>query len=309
MFALGCSLGFYAAPVKAQENGPQADTTALQARGEVSSWYSSFRDSDKSRLSQYNTAAKIFADQNQNFQYIFTRGNYRDIGVDHVYENRHSLAWGWNKEDVALKLLYKYRDWAKLKDSHNYALEGSSPVGWLQNVSVGHSYDHTETAKAILHKIKFYKNYILINQALNERWSVASYFQRNLYNDGNRRTMIREGIYYALWQKPLIKLGYEFVSQDSKSTSPHYWSPHKQRTHQGKLSFSGAVLSSKLRYDLSYYFGFAQAKGEEDIWIHSGAATLTYQLSKNWNIFFNMENSTEPTYRYYTFDVGFRFQF
>ncbi len=237
------------------------------------------------------------------------QGSFKEPGISTVDENTYSLGALHREHKKNYKISYKYRDFSEIQDAHNYKLEYKGPLFFIDQVRLKHGYENVTTARAARAGVKYFENSFALDQTLPLNFFLTSRYQFNRYNDSNKRHSERAGLFYTLFKKPNMKIGYEADYKDSEFHSRDYSTPESLRIHQAKIRLYDDVAGSRLYYDVSYGAGYAFEKGVENKRIESVEIYIEYNVTDSFSCYVYYDLFEDPTYNGETVQGAVKFRF
>jgi len=136
----------------------------------------------------------------------------------------------------------------------------------------------------------------------NRYWFFSSKYKRSHYSDKNNQNTIFSRLEYRLWQKPYLKLYYNFYYSDwADQTNNGYFNPKSIFSNTGGI-YGSIHLWKKLFWENQFSMGYEVQKPKQSRPTYYVSTSLNYALPHNVGLFTRAEyflaNDTNPSKRY-----------
>ncbi|OGX24706.1 MAG: hypothetical protein A3J51_02870 [Omnitrophica WOR_2 bacterium RIFCSPHIGHO2_02_FULL_45_21] len=239
----------------------------------------------------------------------YARAILKGEGMSKIGENEYSLSAYYKEGFTSLRLAYFYRDFSSANEAHNFLADLKFPLLFIDSVNFISSYENIETAKAVQAKAKMFRNSVALYKDLPYNFRLYGRFQHAGYNDDNERNTVKAELYYLLFKKPDISVGYEFTYDNTKFSSSNYYSPDNLIMNQAGLRLKESFFKHRLSCDIGYGLGYATEEGAEGRTVHSAGGNLRYRLTAKAELFASLNLSRTPTYASRSIQAGLKYRF
>lgn len=133
-------------------------------------------------------------------------------------------------------------------------------------------------------------------------WLFSAKYKRSHYSDKNNQNTIFSRLEYRLWQKPYLKLYYNFYYSDWSDQKNHgYFNPNSIFSNTGGI-YASTNLWKKLFWENQLSMGYEVQKPKQSRPTYYASTSLNYALPRNINLFTRAEyflaNDSNPSKRY-----------
>ncbi|MFA5089388.1 MAG: tetratricopeptide repeat protein, partial [Candidatus Omnitrophota bacterium] len=133
-------------------------------------------------------------------------------------------------------------------------------------------------------------------------WLVSSKYKRSHYSDGNDQNTIFSKVEYRLWQKPYLKLFYNFYYSDwADQTQNGYFNPSSIYSNTGGL-YGSAHLGKRVFWEAQASMGYEKQDPKQSRPTYYASTSLNYALFRGVALFTRAEyflaKDTNPNKRY-----------
>lgn len=136
----------------------------------------------------------------------------------------------------------------------------------------------------------------------NRYWLFSSKYKRSHYSDKNNQNTIFSKVEYRLWQKPFLKLYYNFYYSDwADQTNNGYFNPNSIFSNTGGI-YGSTNLGKKIFWETQLSMGYEVQNPKQSRPTYYASTNLNYVLTQSVNVFGRAEyflaNDTNPSKRY-----------
>jgi len=136
----------------------------------------------------------------------------------------------------------------------------------------------------------------------NRYWLFSSKYKRSHYSDTNNQNTIFSKVEYRLWQKPYLKLYYNFYYSDWADQTNHgYFNPSSIFSNTGGI-YGSTNLWKKLFWENQFSMGYEVQHPKQSRPTYYVSTGLNYLLTQNLGLFTRAEyflaKDTDPGKRY-----------
>lgn len=276
--------------------------------GFQSSFYH-FGDNKGRQVMKWQEGLKYILSTKTSLETAYARAVLKGEGVVRIGENEYSLSAYYKEGLRSLRLAYFYREFSSANNAHNFLADLKFPLLFINNVDFVSSYENVESAKAVQAGAKMLRNSVALYKELPYNFSLYGKFQHNGYNDDNARDTVNADLYYLLFRKPNISVGYEFTYDNTKFSSSNYYSPDNLMIHQAGLRLKKGFFKDSLSCDIGYGLGYATEEGVKGRLIHSTRGYLRWAFTAKAELFASFDLSRTSTYASQNTQVGLKYSF
>jgi len=193
-----------------------------------------------------------------------------------------------------------------------YSAEGFTPFTtntWLTfkpndiwRVDGGYDRETFEDITSMNEKIIADSGSISFDLKPNRFWLFSSKYKRSHYNDKNDQNTVFNKLEYRLWQKPYLKLYYNFYYSDWANQANHgYFNPVSIFSNTGGI-YGSAHLGKKLFWENQLSMGYEVQKPKQSRPTYYASSGFNYSLPYGLGLFTRAEyflaKDTNPSKRY-----------
>lgn len=204
-----------------------------------------------------------------------------------------------------------------------YSAEGFTPFTtntWatfkpndIWRLDAGYDRETFEGITSMNHKIIADSGSISFDLKPNRFWLFSSKYKRSHYNDQNDQNTIFSKAEYRLWQKPYLKLYYNFYYSDfADQKNNGYFNPRSIFSNTGGI-YGSTNLGKKLFWETQLSMGYEVQNPKQSRPTYYASTSFNYSLTRSVGLFSRAEyflaKDTNPSKRYSKGTIWFGFTY